>query len=325
VSAPERVVALAGGVGGARLAFGLDRALAGDGGGDLTVVVNTGDDLELHGLYVAPDLDTVMYTLAGLADQERGWGLAGETWQALGMLERYGAETWFRLGDRDLATHVRRTARLREGVPLSRVTAELAAGLRVQATLLPMSDQPVRTLLGAAEGWLAFQEWFVRRRQADPVTEVRFDGVEAARPAPGVAGALRRAGLVVVCPSNPFISVAPILAVPGVLEAVMAAAAPRVAVSPIVAGKAIKGPADRMLAWLGLEVSAAGVAQYYGERYPRLLDGFVLDARDEGLRPRIEALGLRALVTDTVMEDDAKRITLAETILQWGATLPRRV
>jgi len=321
-------VALAGGVCGAKLAFGLDGAIRAEDGPAterrLTVIVNTADDLELHGLHISPDLDTVMYTLAGVADRERGWGLSAETWQAMAMLERYGAETWFRLGDRDLATHVRRTARLAEGAPLSAITAEIATALGVRATLLPMSDDRVRTRVRSEAGWLDFQQWFVRRRQADRVTEVRFEGVEAARPVPGVREAIKAASVVVVCPSNPFVSIGPILAVPGMLEALNAAAAPIVAVSPIVAGRALRGPADRMLGWLGIEVSPAGVAQLYAERYPGLLDGFVIDRLDESARLRIEALGLRVLVADTVMDSDEGRVALARAVLEWREGLPRR-
>ena len=317
------VVALAGGVGGAKLAFGLDQALAAYSAVPLTVVVNTGDDLELHGLHISPDLDTVMYTLAGLADPDRGWGLAHETWTALEQLERYGAETWFRLGDRDLATHIRRTERLRGGAALSAVTHELAAALDVQPTLLPMTDDPVRTRLRTADGWLDFQDWFVRRRQTDRVVEVRFEGAERARPAPGVIEAIGAASLVVLCPSNPFVSIAPILAVPGILAALRSGPAPVVGVSPIVAGRALRGPADRMLDWLGVEVSPAGVAQTYAERYPGLLRGFVIDEQDASTSDRIEALGIDVLVTDTVMASDDDRIALAADVLEWSAALSR--
>jgi LPPG:FO 2-phospho-L-lactate transferase len=317
------VVTLAGGIGGAKLAFGLDRALGAARPG-LTVVVNTGDDLEVHGLHVSPDVDTVMYTLAGVADRERGWGLADETWQAMTMLERYGAETWFRLGDRDLATHLRRTARLTEGASLSEITAQLASALGVRAALLPMSDDDVRTRLRTSNGWLDFQEWFVRRRQADQVTEIRFEGVEASHPAPGVLEAIAATGLVVLCPSNPYVSIAPILAVPGMREALLAAGASVVAVTPIVAGRALRGPADRMLEWLGSEASSAGVAQLYSERHPGLLDGFVIDRRDAALEPRVAALDLKVLVADTVMESDTDRIALARAVLDWGTSLPRR-
>lgn len=317
------VVALAGGVGGAKLAFGLDRALGAVRSG-LTVVVNTADDLEVHGLHVSPDVDTVMYTLAGLADRGRGWGLADETWRAMTMLEGYGAETWFRLGDRDLATHLRRTARLASGASLSDVTGELASALGVASALLPMTDDDVRTRLRTADGWLDFQEWFVHRRQADRVTEIRFEGIEASHPAPGVLEALDAAGVVVFCPSNPYVSIAPILAVPGIREALVASSAPVVAVTPIVAGRALRGPADRMLEWLGSEATSAGVAQLYAERYPGLLHGFVLDRSDAALEPRIAALGLKVLVADTVMESDTDRIALARAVLDWGARLPRR-
>jgi LPPG:FO 2-phospho-L-lactate transferase len=322
------VVALAGGVGGAKLAFGLDRTLASRGAdrpeNALTVVVNTGDDLELHGLHVSPDLDTVMYTLAGIADPERGWGLAHESWNALEQLDVYGAETWFRLGDRDLATHIRRTARLRSGAMLSEVTREFASALDVRPTLLPMTDDPVRTRLRTDEGWLDFQDWFVRRRQTDRVTEVRFEGVDTSQPALGVVEAIGTASLVVLCPSNPFVSVAPILAVPGILAALLGGPAPVVGVSPIVAGRALRGPADRMLEWLGIEVSPAGVAQSYAERYPRLLRGFVIDEQDTTLSERIEALGIDVLVTDTVMASDEDRLALADEILAWSAGLSRR-
>lgn len=322
------VVALAGGVGGAKLAFGLDRALAastGDpGASDLTVIVNTADDLELHGLHVSPDLDTVMYTLAGVASRKRGWGLSGETWHALGMLERYGAEAWFRIGDGDLGTHLRRTERLAAGTPLSKVTAELAGSLGVRATLLPMSDDRVRTRLRIDREWVEFQDWFVRRRQADRVTEVRFEGAERARPAPGVAEAIRHASLVVLCPSNPFVSIAPILAVRGILDALGSGPAPVVAVTPIVKGRALRGPADRMLEWLGSEVSPAGVAELYAERYPNVVRGFVIDGKDRAHAPRVEALGFDVLVADTVMESDADRIALAQAILGWAETLARR-
>jgi LPPG:FO 2-phospho-L-lactate transferase len=315
-----KVVLLAGGVGGAKMADGLAANLE----VDLTVVVNTGDDLELHGLHVSPDLDTVMYTVAALADPERGWGLAHETWSALEQLERYGAETWFRLGDRDLATHIRRTERIAGGATLTQVTAELATSLGVRPALLPMTDDRVRTRLRTAEGWLDFQEWFVRRRQADPVVEVRFEGVDRARPAPGVLEAIGAASLVVLCPSNPFVSVAPILAVPGILAALRSGPAPVVAVSPIVAGRALRGPADRMLEWLGIEVSPAGVAQLYAERYPRLLRGFVIDEQDTEFSERIEALGIDVLVTDTVMTSDEDRVSVAKDIVEWSAGLARR-
>jgi LPPG:FO 2-phospho-L-lactate transferase len=309
-SLSRRVVLLAGGVGGARLGHGLQAHL----GERLTVIVNTGDDLERHGLLVCPDHDTVMYTLAGIDNREWGWGLEGETFAAAEMLERYGEEAWFRLGDRDLATHVVRTARTRAGVRLTTVSVELQRALGVRATILPMTDAPVRTEVLAEDGWLAFQEYFVHRHQAPTVTDIRFRGIEAATATPEVVTALAACDLIVVAPSNPFVSVRPILAVDGIgaaIEAARGRGVPVVAVSGIVGGKAIKGPADRMLVSLGHEASALGVARQYVE----LADVFVLDVVDAALGPAIEALGLRVVATDTIMGDDAARARLAGAVL----------
>ncbi|MEO7664135.1 MAG: 2-phospho-L-lactate transferase [Candidatus Limnocylindrales bacterium] len=305
-----RVVELAGGVGGAKLGHGLQAHL----GANLTVIVNTGDDLQRHGLEVWPDHDTVMYTLAGIDNREWGWGIAGETFAAAELLARYGEETWFRLGDRDLATHVVRTKRLREGARPTLVAGELQRALGVRARILPMADVPVRTRVRTDEGWLDFQAWFVGLHQAPEVRELAFDGLDAACPTPEVIAALEAADAIVVAPSNPFVSVGPILGVPGMRTAIDAARArgARVAaVSPIVGGKAIKGPADRMLASLGGESSALGVAT----RYRDWVDVFVLDQVDAALAPEIQALGLQALVTDTLMVDDSVRAALARTIL----------
>jgi LPPG:FO 2-phospho-L-lactate transferase len=313
-----RVVALAGGVGGAKLAHGLQAKL----GADLTVVVNTGDDLERHGLLVCPDLDTVMYTLAGLADREQGWGLAGETWNASEMLARYGEDTWFRLGDRDLATHIVRTARVDGGELLADVTVRLAGSLRVAATVLPMSNDPVRTQVRTPDGWLEFQDYFVRRRQEPEVLEVRFEGIERATVPARVRGELGFAEAVVIAPSNPIVSIGPILGVPGTRDLLLAArrgGAPIVAVSPIVGGRALKGPADRMLASLGHETSALGVARLYAG----LVDLFVLDRIDAALASEVESLGMRSLVADTVMTDDASRARLAGEILDAATQLRR--
>jgi LPPG:FO 2-phospho-L-lactate transferase len=307
-----RVVALAGGVGGARLAHGLQLAVA---PGDLTVVVNTGDDAEFHGLLVCPDHDTVLYTLAGLADRERGWGRAGETWAAAGQLARLGEPTWFQLGDRDLALHVHRTRRLREGVRPTTIALDVAARLDVATRILPMADEPVRTRVRTADGWLAFQDWFVRLRADPPVLEVAFDGVERARVTPEAEAAFARADAIVICPSNPLVSIAPILAVPGIRDALVAARGRGVrvaAVSPIVGGKALRGPADRMLAALGEEVSALGVAR----RYVGLVDAFVIDEADASLAPAIERLGLDAIVAPSVMSDDASREALGRVLLE---------
>lgn len=283
----------------------------------VSLVVNTGDDMELHGLHVAPDLDTVMYTLAGLADPERGWGVRDETWSAAQMLERYGAPTWFRIGDHDLATHVARSQGLRQGDRLTEVTARLAAALGIGARLLPMTDDPVRTEVRTADGWMEFQDWFVRRRHADSALEVRFRGVETAQPTAEVQDAIRQADIIVVAPSNPFVSVGTILAVPGVRDALLSAAAPVVAVSPIVGGAALRGPAAAMMSSLaGQDATAVGVARHYAERYPNLLDAMVIDDADAADAPAIEALGMRVLVTATVISEPAARERLAAEVVE---------
>jgi LPPG:FO 2-phospho-L-lactate transferase len=307
-----KVFALAGGVGGAKLAAGLQSALP---AGDLTVVVNTADDFDLWGLRVCPDLDTVMYTLADLANPETGWGVAGETFGALGMLARYGEDTWFKLGDRDLATHLLRTFRLRAGERLTRITADLSGALGVRSEILPMCDEPVATVLDTPDGPLEFQEYFVRRRQRDEVLAIALRGIDAARMTEPALDALGTADLVVFCPSNPVVSIGPILAVPGMRRALAASRAPKIAVSPIVGGRALKGPADRMLASLGHEVSAAGVARIY----EGLIEGMVLDRVDEGERYEIEALGMRVLATDAIMRDAYDRTRLAREVLGFGA------
>ena len=304
------VTVLAGGVGGARLAHGLARAMPDDGAG-LTVVVNVGDDTELHGLAISPDLDTVLYTLAGVNDEERGWGLEHETYATLEAMSRLGEDTWFTLGDRDLATHIVRSARLRDGATLSAVTAGLTTALGVRPRLLPVTDDAVRTLVDTPSGRLPFQEYFVRRRHTDAVLGLTFRGVEAALPAPGVLDALSGADLVVVAPSNPFLSVEPVLAVPGVREALRTTSARRLAVSPIVGGQAIKGPAARILETLGHEVSALGVARLY----TGLVDVMVVDDTDAALAAAIEDLGFEVLVTDTVMGGPDGRERLARELL----------
>ena len=310
------VVALAGGTGGAKLAHGLQLALP---PGELTVVVNTGDDTERHGLLVMPDHDAVLYMLDGRFDDARGWGIAGETWTVMDELERYGEEGWFRLGDRDFATHIARNARLDGGATLTDAVLGLQAARGVPTAILPMTDSPVRTQVRTDDGWLDFQEYFVHRRQAPEVHEVRFAGIDPARPTRHIEDAFAAVRVVVIGPSNPIVSIGSILAVPGMRELVDAARArgvPVVAVSGIVGGRALKGPADRMLASLGLESSARGVA----ERYASWLDGFVLDNVDWALEPAIQGLGLRTLVTDTIMADDAGRARLARTIMEFAGT-----
>ncbi len=306
-----RVVVLAGGVGGARMADGFARALPPE---TLAVIVNTGDDFEWHGLLVCPDLDTVMYTLAGIANPETGWGIAGDTWAALEMIGRYGGETWFRIGDRDLATHVFRTFLWRRGMRLSEITDHLRHALGVRVALWPMSDDPVRTLVETDEGLLPFQEYFVRRGCAPHVRGFVWEGLERARLSPEARAALEDADLVVIAPSNPYVSIGPILALPGVLELLRRRAV--VAVSPILGGRALKGPAAKMMSELGEVPSALTVAR----RYADFLDGFVLDRVDAALAPAVEALGVRPLVTDTVIVDPPARSRLAEEIIRWVAT-----
>ena len=312
-----RVVELAGGVGGAKLAEGLAAHL----GADLTVVVNTGDDVELHGLSIWPDHDTVAYTLAGLDDEVRGWGLRDETWTVMEGLWALGDTSWFRLGDRDLATHIFRTDRLRTGARPTDVARELAAALRIAPTVLPMTDQPVRTEVLTDDGWLEFQEYFVHRHQEPEVREVRFRGIEEARATPEVLTALGNADIIVIAPSNPIVSIGPILALPG-MTAVLAEArrrgVPVVAVSGIIGGKALKGPADRMLTSLGHESSALGVATHYRD----LISHFVIDDIDAALLPQVEELGIETLVTDTIMRDDAGRARLAGEVLRFAETVP---
>ncbi len=312
-----KVLALAGGVGGAKLAAGLEAVLP---PGDLAVVVNTADDFDLWGLRVCPDLDTVMYTLAGISNPETGWGVEDESFAALEMLARYGEDAWFKLGDRDLATHVLRTARLRAGGSLTGITAELSGALSVRSAILPMCDEQVATVLDTPEGPLEFQEYFVRRGQRDEVLGIELRGIEDARPTQAFMGALEAADLVVLCPSNPVVSIGPILAVPGMREALEASRAPRVAVSPIVGGLALKGPADRMLASMGHEVSAAGVARMY----EGLVEGMVIDRVDEEERSGIEALGMRVLATGAIMRDAPDRARLAREVLEFGIGLVSR-
>lgn len=311
------IVALAGGVGGAKFAQGLAAALP---PGALTVVVNTADDFELWGLRISPDLDTVLYTLAGIADPVNGWGIAGDTSYALDAIAAYGREPWFRLGDRDLATHILRTERFKTGATLTEITGEFANALGVEATLLPMTDDPVATLVETPAGRLDFQEYFVARRQQDDVLGIVFDGLDQARLPAAVADAIAAAEVIVFCPSNPIVSIGPVLGVPGHRAAIDAAAAPVVAISPIVGGRALKGPADRMLATLGHEVSAAGVAALYAG----VIDGIVIDEADRRLAERIEAMGIATLVTSTVMGGLDDRRRLAEETMAFARQLAAR-
>lgn len=308
------ITALCGGVGGSKLALGLYRTLP---PAALQVVVNTADDLELWGLHISPDLDTVTYTLAGLAAPETGWGIAGDSRQALDMLQRYGAPTWFQVGDRDLATDIYRTHALREGQTLSQVTAHLARSLDVHAAILPMTDDPVATRLLVDGQWLDFQDYFVRRRHRDPVAAVRYDGIEQARPAPQVLTALAAAEVIVLVNSNPLLSILPIISLPGIRPALTAATAARVAVSPIVGTDAVSGPAGQLMRLLELPVSATGVAA----AYRGLIDGLVIDRQDAAQTGAIEALGIAVYCTDTVMRDLTDRERLAAQTLDFARSL----
>ena len=302
-------MALAGGVGGAKLALGLSRTVS---PADLVIGVNTGDDECFYGLHVSPDLDTVMYTLAGLSNPETGWGLAGDTFDALGMLRRYGADVWFNLGDRDLATHVRRTQLLREGATLSQVTAQLSRALGVEHILTPMSDDSVKTVITTGEGELAMQEYFVKRL-AEPIVEgIRFEGAESAQPSPELAAAMSTGGLLVLCPSNPFLSLGPILAVPGIRQGLEAFPGTRVAVSPIVGGAALRGPAAKMMVELGQESTCVGVAR----QYQGICDYFFIDNQDAESASAIASLGIQPVITSIIMESEADKVSLAEQILE---------
>ena len=307
-----QVLALAGGVGGAKVALGLARLLPPD---QLVIVVNTGDDDCFHGLHVSPDVDTVMYTLAGLADPDRGWGLAGETFNALEMLGRYGSDTWFNLGDRDLATHIRRSQLLQQGATLSEVTAELCHHLGVAHRIVPMSDEPVRTMVGTQAGELPMQQYFVQHLAEPRVTGVRYAGAEAALPSPEFQGALDRARLVVFCPSNPFLSLGPILAIPGVRESLKGFPGRRVAVSPIVGGAALRGPAAKIMSELGQEVSSVGVARWFSG----ICDIFFIDDQDRELSPAITALGIKPVAAPIIMNSEADKVDLARRVLAVGA------
>ncbi|MEZ5139882.1 MAG: 2-phospho-L-lactate transferase [Acidimicrobiales bacterium] len=309
-----QVTVIAGGVGAARMLSGIVQVID---PAAVAAVVNVGDDLELHGLRISPDLDTITYTLAGEIDPEKGWGLRGESWQAMETVARYGGVSWFGLGDRDLGTHLFRTHRLGQGATLTEVTAEITAAWGLSLQLLPVTDDPVRTLVtlaGEGEGAgteVGFQEYFVQRRHAVPVSAVRFDGAEAARPSPTAVAAIAEAEVLVIAPSNPIVSIDPVLAVPGVRDAVEARRAANVAVSPIVAGAALKGPADRLLVELGHEASVVGVARLYAP----LAASLVIDEADAGLADAVAAEGIEPVVAETVMRTPEVAAALARTVL----------
>jgi LPPG:FO 2-phospho-L-lactate transferase len=299
---------LTGGVGGARFLRGLVDAVD---PADVTAIVNVGDDVDVLGLAVSPDLDSVLYALAGLGDEERGWGRAGETWNALATVEALGGEAWFRLGDRDLGLHLVRTRELRAGNPLSMVTARLTASLGLETTIVPATDEQLRTWLDTPYGSFPFQEWFVARAHRDPVDRVRFEGAVEARPAPGVLDAMHEADLILIAPSNPFVSIGPILAVERIRSALERRRVPCVAVSPLIGGNAVRGPAATMLARLNGGTSAAHVTQCY----VGLIDALVIDEKDATDVDAVTALGVRPIVTRTLMRDAATRKRLAEAAL----------
>ncbi len=311
------VIAFSGGIGGAKLALGLSRVVPAD---NLIIVANPGDDFEHLGLTICPDLDTLIYTLAGIVNPDTGWGRANETWTFMQTLEALGGETWFQLGDGDLALHVERTRRLAAGEPLRSIGRDICRRLGVAVRIFPASDDPVRTVVETADGPLAFQHYFVRDRAAPAVTGFHFDGAEEARGQPAVRVALTQPHLqaIVICPSNPFISIDPILAISEIKEGIEAAAAPVIAVSPIVGGQAIKGPTAKMMTELGLSTTAKAVAEHYGD----LLDGFVIDTVDAAAADDIRALGLEVLVTDTVMRSDADKEALARQVVDFAKQFP---
>jgi LPPG:FO 2-phospho-L-lactate transferase len=317
MDAKTRVVALSGGIGGAKLVLGLSRVIA---PGDLMVIANTGDDFEHLGFWISPDLDTLMYTLAGLADPDRGWGRRDETWTFLKAQDQLGGETWFRLGDGDLATHLQRSEKLKAGVPLSRITAEFCRRLGIASRICPMSDDRVQTRVRTPDGWLSFQDYFVRNRCEPSIVELIYDGVEKARALPEILQALNDPDLraVVICPSNPYLSIDPILNVPGICEALADCSAPVIAISPIIAGQAVKGPTAKIMRELGVEPTALSIAKHYGE----LLDGFIVDQTDAAC---CRDLDIPVIATQTLMLTLADREALARTVLESADTLAKRV
>ncbi len=303
------ITALAGGVGAARFLSGLVKLVDPK---DLSVVVNTGDDIELYGLHISPDLDILAYTLAGIVDEEKGWGIKDDTFQFLNALKKFGCETWFNIGDKDLATHIFRTMRLKQGLKLSEVTAELCKALAVQTRILPMTNDHFETRIITQEGTLHFEEYFVKKGSADEVIGVEFPGVATAKPTSGVLCAIEDAELLIVCPSNPIVSIGTILSVQGIRETLRQCKAHKVAISPIVAGAPVKGPTDKLLRGLGLEVSAFSVAELYAD----FLDTYIIDIADVTEKRRIEHLGIEVIVTNTLMHSLDDKVRLAKTVLE---------
>ncbi|MEM1716970.1 MAG: 2-phospho-L-lactate transferase [Candidatus Bathyarchaeia archaeon] len=303
------ITALAGGVGAAKFLSGLVKVIPEE---ELTVIVNTGDDIELYGLHISPDIDIITYTLAGIVDEERGWGIKNDTFNCLEMLRRYGYETWFNLGDRDLATHIHRTILLKRGLKLSQVTKEICRSLGVKANIIPMTNNKFETWIETDAGLMHFQEYLVKRGAKDRVLGIKYLGAEEAKPAEGVIEAILNSKLVIICPSNPIVSIGTILSIRGVREALRSSKAPKVAISPIVAGAPIKGPADKLMSGLGLEVSAYSVAYLYRD----FLTAFVLDYLDKEEKDRIESLGIKVILANTIMRTTEDKKRLAELILK---------
>ena len=303
------ITALAGGVGAARFLTGLTRLVKEE---DLKVIANTGDDIELFGLHISPDIDIVAYTLAGIVDEERGWGIRGDTFQCLETLKKRGLDTWFGLGDRDLATHIYRTDRLKQGFTLTQITSEVCQSLGLKIKILPMTNDKFETRITTGIGSMHFEEYFVRRKCKDEILSVEFVGAITAKPSPGVLESILDAELIVICPSNPIVSIGTILAVEGVRDALRRTIARVIAVSPIVAGFPIKGPADKILRGLGLEVSAFGVAQLYAD----FLDTFIIDSKDSAAKSKIEKLGVNVKVTNTIMKSLDDKVSLARVVLE---------
>jgi LPPG:FO 2-phospho-L-lactate transferase len=303
------VVALAGGVGAARFLDGLTRVIAPE---RVYIIGNTADDADIHGLHISPDLDTVTYTLAGLANPQHGWGIRGDSFRCLEMLGRLGADTWFQLGDLDLATHLYRTERLHQGATLAEVTREITSSVKIRSTLIPMSNERVRTRICTPSGELEFQTYFVKRRARDRVTAMRFEGASEAAPAPGLLDAIAKAEAIILCPSNPFISIGPILAIPGIRDALRRRRDKVAAISPIVGGRALKGPAAKMMKSMQLRSSAAEVARLYAD----FIGIFILDEVDRKQAAQVAALGMRPVVTDTIMRGLRERKSLARVAVR---------
>ncbi|MCD6529486.1 2-phospho-L-lactate transferase [Candidatus Bathyarchaeota archaeon] len=303
------IVSLAGGVGAARFLTGLVRVVPEE---ESVIIVNTGDDIELHGLHISPDIDIILYTLAGIVDEEKGWGVRGDTFNCLKFLAKLGCETWFKLGDMDLATHIFRTNLLKRGFKLSEVVDDIRRRFGLKVKVLPMSDQRVETRIVTDIGELHFQEYLVKRGASDRVLGVKFAGIEEAEPTPGLIESILEAEAVVVCPSNPIVSIGPILSVKGVREALLRSEAKKIAISPIVAGRPIKGPADKLMQGLGLEVSAYSVAKLYSD----FLDVFIIDQADIDEKDRIERLGIKAISTNTIMRDLKDKVNLAKVVIE---------